>query len=124
MTPVVLVPGPLFAIVGIAFALFPARCPATAEAQVSRRDAKETAGAIRLVLGAFLIASAETARHSMAVMISGGLFVIGGLTVLLLPRSRFDSRARWALGLSCRVVRFTSVVAVVPGSRLMFAATG
>ena len=109
----VLVPGALLAVVGIAFVWVPARYMSVAETLVSRRDAKVIAGTIRLVFGAFLLAGAETARHSTALMILGGLFVVAGLTVLLPPRSRFDSPARWALGLSSGVVRFASAVAVV-----------
>ena len=124
MSLAVLVPGVLIAIAGIAFGLFPARYVSLAEALITRHDAKLIAGGIRLAFGALLLAGAGTARHTVAVTILGGLFVVAGLTLLLLPRPRFDALARWGLSLSSGAVRFASLVAVVLGAWLAFAAKG
>lgn len=114
----------LIAIAGIAFGLFPSRYVSLAEAPMTRHDAKVIAGGIRLTFGALLLAGAGTARHSMAVAVLGGLFVVIGLILLLLPRSRIDALARWGLGLSTGAVRFASLVAVVLGTWFAFAASG
>ncbi len=124
MSLAILVPGVLIAIAGIAFGLFPARYVSLAEALMTRHDAKVIAGGIRLTFGALLLAGAGTARHSMAVAVLGGLFVVIGLILLLLPRSRFDALARRGLELSAGAVRYASLVAVVLGAWLAFAASG
>ncbi len=124
MSLAVLVPGVLIAIAGMGFGLFPARYISLSETLMTRHDAKVIAGGIRLIFGALLLAGAGTTRHSMAVTILGVLFVVVGLTLLLLPRSRFNALAQWGLGLSFGVVRLASFVAVVLGSWLAFAARG
>ena len=124
MSLAVFVSGGLIAVAGIAFGLFPARYISLAEALMTRHGAKVIARGMKLIFGASLLAGAGTTRHSVAVTILGGLFVVVGLTLLLLPRSRFDALALWGLGLSSGIVRFASLVVVVPGAWLTLAASG
>ena len=79
------------------------------------------AALLRLLLGAMLIASAPNLAYSTAVEVFGLLFCIGGLSLVVLPRSVLQRMVGWFSGLSPGMARLWLSSAVVFGLFFIFA---
>jgi hypothetical protein len=79
------------------------------------------AALLRLLLGAMLIASAPTVAYATAVEVFGWLFCIGGLSLVVLPRSVLQRMVGWFSGLSPGMARLWLSSAVVFGLFFIFA---
>ena len=119
-----LVPGILIAAAGAGILLFPARFIEFTKSVLARPGAKWFAGGIRIGLGALLLAGSGAALHPAAVATAGGLLLVVGAVLLLLPRPRFEALARWGIGLSPAAMRLAAAVAIALGLWLALEAGG
>lgn len=119
-----LVPGILIAAAGVGVLLFPARFTDFTRDLLARPAARWYAGGIRIGLGALFLAGSGTARNPAAVATVGGLLLVVGATLLLLPRPRFEALARWGVGLSPAAMRLAAAAAIALGVWLAFEAGG
>ncbi len=78
------------------------------------------AALLRLLLGAALIASAETVRYSAAVAVFGWLFVLGGLVLVAVPQPVLQRMAGWFGRLSPAPARLWLSVALLFGLFLLY----
>ena len=119
-----LVPGILIAAAGVGVLLFPVRFTDFTRDLLARPAARWYAGGIRIGVGALLLAGSGAARHPAAVATLGGLLLVVGAVLLLLPRPRFETLARWGVGLSPAAMRLAAAAAVALGVWLAFEAAG
>ena len=80
------------------------------------------AALIRFLLGAGLIASAETVAFSPAVSLCGWLAVLGGLLLVVIPVPTLLRMAAWFAGLSPLMTRLWLCLAIGFGLFLLYAA--
>ena len=120
----VLLPGVAIAAGGMVCLLFPLQLARLVESLLARGTAKWVAVAVRLALGALLLTGAGSTRHPGAVALFGGLLVVVGVVLLLLPGPRFEALARWSLGLSEGTLRLAGLAALALGAWLAWAAAG
>jgi len=80
------------------------------------------AALLRLLLGAALIASAETVAYPRAIALLGWLFVLGGLGLVVIPAPVLRRMVGWFAQLSPAMVRLWLTFAVLFGLFLIFAA--
>ena len=120
----VLVPGILIAAAGVGVLLFPVRFADFTRDLLASPAAGWYAGGIRIVLGAFIFAGSGSAARSAAVATVGVLLLLAGAVLLVLPRPRFDTIARWGVGLSPAALRLAAAAAIALGVWLAFEAGG
>lgn len=80
------------------------------------------AALLRLLLGAALIASADTVAFPRAIELLGWLFVFGGLCLVVIPAPPLRKMAAWFAGLSAGPTRLWLCLALLFGLFLLYAA--
>lgn len=80
------------------------------------------AALLRLLLGAALLASADTVALPRAVAVSGWLFVLGGLLLVVIPAPPLRRMAAWYAALSATATRAWLCLALAFGLFLVYAA--
>ena len=79
------------------------------------------AALFRLLLGAALIAAADTVAYPRAVALLGWLFVLGGLTIVVIPAPALRRMVGWFGRLSPAMARLWLSAAVTFGLFLLYA---
>ena len=80
------------------------------------------AALMRFLLGAGLIASAETVAFSPVVSLFGWVAVLGGLLLVVIPAKALLRMAAWFTGLSLLMTRLRLCLAIGFGLFLLYAA--
>jgi len=80
------------------------------------------AALLRLLLGAALIASADSVAFSRAVSLFGWLFAFSGMTLVVIPASPLRKMASWFGALSPAVTRLWLSLALLFGLFFVYAA--
>ena len=79
--------------------------------------------ALRLGLGAVLIAAAPDTRYPLAIRVLGFVSLLSGVAAALMGRRRIESMLDWWTQRSPALIRIWSVAAVAFGAFLSYAAT-
>ena len=70
---------------------------------------------VRIGMGVVLILYADQSRYPEAFEIIGYVFLVAGVILLLIGRSRFEMVVRWAMGLFGKMAWFAGLLGLVLG---------
>ncbi len=76
---------------------------------------------IRLILGAFLLYSADASKYPLAIEIIGWLSIIAAVFLAVIGRKNFSKLMAWALSLMKPVSRVGGILAVAFGLFIVYA---
>jgi hypothetical protein len=120
MLTLAMVVGVAFMLAGVVVAVSPERLFSVAD-WASRRG-RYIAVALRVVTGLVLILAAPASRSPTGFRVIGALMLLAGLVIALVPNDRWAEFIRWWTGEHRALYRASSLVAIVLGAFIAYAA--